>query len=345
MSRESNMKNRANEKCRSVRIIASFLIGCFAITITSVAYSEEKWPAKPITVVVGFGVGGSADRVSRAMASFLPDELGQPVLVVNKKGAGSQLAATYVLQQPSDCNTIFGSALSPFLQQTILKGGAQYSLDDFAFLNGQWFDYDLMFTGKDSPYTSFKDLFEAVKAHPKKVKMAMIKGGSAEVNVQLTMEALGIPYENLNVVTYSSGSANRTSTAGGTTDFTVIAGEGTKGVRDLIRPLAIYREAPHPDWDAPVIENVVEEMGGNTKPAVGGSMRGFAVSAECKKQHPDRFNKLVAAIKGTLAKKDVQKFLKRSDIGGVFIGPEKTTQRMKADFDLYAKYDKTTAKK
>lgn len=323
----------------------AFLLGSLAVPGAKPAAAADDWPAKPLNIVVGFGVGGSADRTVRALASFLPEELGQPVLVVNKQGAGSQLAATYVLQQPHDCYTVFGSALSPFLQQTILNSGATYSLDDFAFINGQWSDYDLMFTSKESPYATFKDLFTAVKANPKKVKMALIKGGSAELNIMLVMDALGIPYDDLSIVTYSGGGANRTSTAGGTTDFTIIGGDGSEGVVDLIRPLAVYRTQTHKDWKAPTVNEALKEMGAKEIPVVDGSMRGIAVSAECKKQHPERFAKLVDAVKKTLAREDVQKFLAESEIGGEYIGPEETTHRMKTAFDLYAKYQQRMAAK
>ena len=102
-----------------------------------------------ITFVVGFGVAGSADRTARGLASFIADELGQPIKVINKPGAGTQLAATYVLHQPDDGYTVFATSISPYLADTIIHGGAPYKLSDFAYVNSQWNDWDVMLVHKD----------------------------------------------------------------------------------------------------------------------------------------------------------------------------------------------------
>ncbi len=58
-----------------------------SVLVPSMAVADN-YPNKPINFVVGFGVGGSADRMTRSMAGFVSEELGQPVKVINKKGAG-----------------------------------------------------------------------------------------------------------------------------------------------------------------------------------------------------------------------------------------------------------------
>ena len=105
-----------------------------------VSRQEQKagdFPIRPVTIVVGFGVGGSTDRMTRSMSNYLGDELGQPVQVINKRGAGTLLAANYVLNQPHDGYTIFASGFSPYLSNTILEGNADYTIEDFAYLNFQ----------------------------------------------------------------------------------------------------------------------------------------------------------------------------------------------------------------
>src|SRR3546814_15493096 len=97
----------------------------------------QDYPPRPVTFVVGFGVGGSADRTARALAQFLPQELGQPVTVVNREGAGGQLAATYVLTQTADGYTLLATSISPYLANSIIHTGASYTPDHFAFLNCQ----------------------------------------------------------------------------------------------------------------------------------------------------------------------------------------------------------------
>ncbi len=315
-------------------LIAGLLAFCALVFPPTVS---ADWPDKPITFVVGFGVGGSADRTARAMATFLPDELGQPVLVVNKPGAGSRLAAEYVLNFPDDCNTLLWTALTPYFTNTILTGGAPYSIDDFAYINGQWNDWDVLLVNKDTQFSTLKDLIDTIKSKPRTVRQQLIYGGSNHLNTLLLLEALDIPRDHVNIVPYEGGGKARAALAGGVVDFGIDAAEGSVGIADFVRPLAVFRENKHKIWDAPPINEALRSFG-VTMPIVSGSMRGVATSAACKRARPDRFLKLVAAVQNTLERKDVQKFLKRSGVGGEFLGPDKTTQRVKQQLTLYKKY-------
>ena len=130
------------------------LLFCALIAIAPTTSTADDYPNKPITIVVGFGVGGSADRMTRAMSNYIAEAIGQPVQVINKRGAGTLLAANYVLDQPHDGYTVFASGFSPYLSNTILEGNADYTIEDFAYLNFQWFDEDLIALNRDSEYES-----------------------------------------------------------------------------------------------------------------------------------------------------------------------------------------------
>ena len=73
-------------------------------------------------------------------------------------------------------------------------------------------------------------------------------------------------------------------------------------------------------------------------PVLPGLVRGFATSAQFKKDHPDRFKKLVDAFENTLANEDLQRLLDQGDIGRRWIGPEQSPTVMKTNFDLISKY-------
>ena len=116
----------------------------FCVTIYSPAKAEDKWPTRPITMVVPFNAGGSTDLLARSLASFLPDHLGQPVTVVNVPGAGGQIGVTRYLAKPADGHTILVSSALPYLENNILRTGATYKLKDFSFVNAQWVDYTIL---------------------------------------------------------------------------------------------------------------------------------------------------------------------------------------------------------
>lgn len=81
-----------------------------AIALSALAlglHSAQADPAKPIRVLVGFPPGGGTDAVARTLADKLKDELGVPVVVENKPGAGGQIAAQTLKTSPADGTVLF----------------------------------------------------------------------------------------------------------------------------------------------------------------------------------------------------------------------------------------------
>ena len=317
--------------------IVKILPLCLIALSLAVPAVQAEYPEKPVTLVVGFGVGGSADRMTRSVSSFISEELGQPVRIVNRKGAGTLLAANYVLKAPADGYTVFASTFAPYLSNTIIHGGAKYSINDFAFINAQWFDFDLIATNKDKPYQSLAELLTAIKENPGQVSAAVVQGSAGHLMVNLLLRNNNIPRENLNLVTYNGGGKARSAVAGGQVDFIAISAKGCEGIREFLNPLAVVLDEPSEDWQAPTVNEALKPLG-TTVPVLPGSIRGFAVSAKVKEQYPERFDKLTSALKAVIERKDVQKFLKGNDIGATWTGPEKMQQLMNENYDNFYEF-------
>src|SRR3546814_1022611 len=88
------------------------------------------------------------------------------------------------------------------------------------------------------------------------------------------MEAANLPQDAMNVVTYEGGGAARAAVAGGQVDITIVGGEGTEGIREMIRPLAVVRDDRAEGWDAPPVNEALAEVGMEI-PVVNGSIRGL----------------------------------------------------------------------
>lgn len=320
---------------KSAKILGGAALACSMLVSSSVG--ADNYPSKPINLVVGFGIGGSADRMSRSMSSFLSDTFDERVKVINKKGAGTQIAANYVIKKPADGYTVFGSTFTPYLANTILSGGAKYKIDDLDYLNIQWYDYELVAVNSKSGYKTLTEVLEDIKNNPKKVKAAVVQGSSGHLLIKLMLEKYNIPSKNLNLVTYNSGGKARAAVAGGQVDLIAISAEGSESIREFLTPLAVFKEERHPKWDIPTVNESLKKLGIEI-PMFSGSMRGFAVNAKMKKEYPKRYAFLVEGIKKTLAKKDVQKFLKKSQIGGTWTGPEKSNALLINSFEVYKKY-------
>ncbi len=146
-----------------------------AVMILSTPAGAADFPqkGKAIQMLVGFAAGGSTDAGARILASAMEKELGTSVLVVNKPGASSQIAYTALTQAKPDGytigNTNFPSAVVSYLDPA---RKATYTRKDFELLALHVIDPGLMAVKKDSPFKTVKDLVEAARANPKKIRVS-----------------------------------------------------------------------------------------------------------------------------------------------------------------------------
>ena len=114
--------------------------------------------------VVPYPAGGFGDALSRLLAQKLALEVGQPVVVENKPGAGGQIAAAYVKQQPADGHTLFYGDLGPFSMNAGLYPKLNYdTLKDFAPLTRLLVSPTLLIVPAKSRLNSLQDVLAAAK--------------------------------------------------------------------------------------------------------------------------------------------------------------------------------------
>jgi len=103
-----------------------FLWVLLAIGFLPEPAGSQPYPAKPVKLVVGFAPGGAADFVARSFQDTLAKELGQPIVVENKPGAGSSVAAEYVAKAAPDGYTLLIASPSSILVNPILSPKAGF---------------------------------------------------------------------------------------------------------------------------------------------------------------------------------------------------------------------------
>jgi tripartite-type tricarboxylate transporter receptor subunit TctC len=91
------------------------------------AYTQESFPNKPIRIIVGYAAGGGNDVIARVVAEKMSKGLGQPVLVENKPGAHSIIAAQYVAAAKSDGYTLFMGPNGPLTINPAIYSKLPYS--------------------------------------------------------------------------------------------------------------------------------------------------------------------------------------------------------------------------
>lgn len=129
--------------------------------------ASENYPEENLTMIVGYGPGGSTDVGARLMADALEDELGVNVVVENKEGAGGQVGLTAVAN--ADCEGYtFGTANFPSAIVSVLdeSRGATYDRESFAPIALQVVDPTAIVVAPDSPYDTIDDLLAAAEETP-----------------------------------------------------------------------------------------------------------------------------------------------------------------------------------
>lgn len=137
------------------------------------------WPEKPINLVVPYSPGGATDAVARLVGQRLSERLGQPVIVENKPGAGSNIGMGYVANSRPDGYTILLCANSLVTNNSLFDSLPFDGLRDFAPI-GQIASAPLVVTVPiDSKIESFGQLLAAARANPGKLTYASAGNGSS----------------------------------------------------------------------------------------------------------------------------------------------------------------------
>lgn len=297
----------------------------------------QAWPRRPITIVVPFDVGGSADRLARGFAQFMPKYLGQPITVVDRAGASGMIGTSWLLQQPPDGYTVMLTPATPFIPINILVTNAHYALDDFTFVNAQWTDYTVLMVAKNRPWRTAAELIDAIRANPGKISTGVDFGSVGHIESLALLQSLGLKPDAIRFVTFDGSGAMHTALAGGQVDFYISQAEANEVIRDYVRTLAVFLDHPLPNLEAPPINEVLKPYHAAV-PLLEGSVRTFVFPSAFKAKHPADYAKFVAAYRATLDAPDFQKFLKDNRMGGNWVGEERTTQIIRANFEALKKY-------
>ena len=143
-------------------------LGALALGLAGLAAPAmaEDYPTKPITMLVGYNAGGQTDLVARAAAKVMSDDLGQPINVVNKPGAGGGVAARELTQAQPDGYTIMFHANSVVNQDPFLMKRITFKPEDFGW-GGFITVYQAgLITQKDAPFDDLEGFVAWAKDNP-----------------------------------------------------------------------------------------------------------------------------------------------------------------------------------
>ena len=298
----------------------TFLLSALAFALGAPlvpALADPTFPSKPIRIVVPFPPGGGVDMIARLIGEKLTAQWGQPVVIENKPGAGTLIAAQAVATAPADGYTLMAATVDTLAVAAALQPKPVTLPEKTLTPVTQIVRTPLFIAVRpDSPFTSLPQLIEAARKAP-----GTLSYGSAGIGTShhMAMELLGIQAKvDVKHVPYRGSSPALNDLFGGVLDSPVAMAQ-IKGGK--IRVLAITTEARSPI--APDVPTVAE-LGFPGYSAM--SWMGFAVALDTP---PAIVDKLYAGIRAAVESPDVAQRLRS-------IGLEPVVSASPADFKRYA---------
>lgn len=137
-----------------------------ALALTGLPVLAQDYPTKPITMLVGYGAGGQTDLIARASAKVLADQLGQPVNVINKPGAGGAVAANELKGMAPDGYSMLFQSNAVINAAPFLMDRVDFTPDDFEYA-GMITAYQTgLAAPKDAPYDDLSGFIAWAKENP-----------------------------------------------------------------------------------------------------------------------------------------------------------------------------------
>ncbi len=140
------------------------IIGVFCLAGGAFA----SYPEKPVTIIVPSNAGGGTDTMARLVAKFAEKYLGQPIVIVNKTGAGGQIGFENIARAKPDGYTL-GCIYTPHVAAHVSAGRAQYTMDSFAPIANVVTDPGILVVHPSSPFNTLEELVAFAKENPGKM--------------------------------------------------------------------------------------------------------------------------------------------------------------------------------
>ena len=317
----------------SRRQLARLAAGAFAgltcaLTVTSAL--AQSYPSRPITLIVPWGAGGGTDATARIIGSLLEKDLGQPVTVVNRTGGSGVVGHSAIAGAAPDGYTLGVATVEiGMMHWQGLTELTSTSYTPIALVNADPAGFQVR---ADSPYKSVKDVLDAIKANPGKMKSSGTgQGGIWHLAIagllrDQKIDPAAIPW----VPSNGAAPAMQDLVAGGVDVVTCSLPEARSLIdAGKVRSLAVMDTKPSALY--PHVPTLKAAVGSDWTVA---AWRGIVGPKGLPKDVQD---KLAAAVRKVVASKEYNEFMAKQGYGVIFAGPDDFAKFMaKADTDLGA---------
>jgi|LauGreDrversion4_2_1035121.scaffolds.fasta_scaffold532927_2 tripartite-type tricarboxylate transporter receptor subunit TctC len=249
-------------------MIVKFFISICVVLLGTLAIAEEKYPSRPITFIIPWPAGGTADASMRAIGESLSKNLGVPVIVENRSGASGMLGVSQLVASKPDGYTIGQIPLSITRQHHM--GTISFNpLTDITYLGrtaGLTFG---LAVNSDSPIKTFSDYVRYAKLNPGKLNYGSTGiGTNTHVYMEEIAEQVGI---QLNHIPFKGGTDNLNALLGGHTDSMMDSSVWAPHVQSgKLRLLAVFTDQRLEDFpNVPTVKELGIKISGTAPNGIG----------------------------------------------------------------------------
>ena len=198
-------------------LLKTALLGSLLAATAPLAFAQDAYPTKIITIVVPTAPGGGNDAMARIVGQRLSEKLGKPVIVDNKPGANGSIATEFVARAPADGHTILWGYVATHGINPALQKVRYDPVKDFEPIGLVAESPTVLVFGNGAPFKTVGDLVKAAKAKPGSINYASAGNGTApHLAGEMFKLAAGV---DLTHVPYKGSSPGLMDTIGGTTQL------------------------------------------------------------------------------------------------------------------------------
>ena len=188
-----------------------------ALLATSLSATAQRYPSKPIKMVVGYAPGGGSDIMGRLIAQQITEATGQQVVVENRAGAAQNVAVEYVIKQPADGYTLFMSSAALGVNASLYPKLNYDPVKDLVPSAIFATSPNLLLVHPSYPAKNVREFVAVAKKNPGKLNFSSSGSGSTQhLSGEMLKLMLGV---DMTHIPYKGSAPSMTALASGEVDF------------------------------------------------------------------------------------------------------------------------------
>ncbi len=199
-------------------------------------HAQERYPARPVTIVVPFAAGGGGDAAIRFIADQVQKTRGATVVVENRPGGGATIGSSFVARSAPDGYTLGLVSTSPFTVTPYFQKVPYDPIKDFTFIAQFTVNTAPVYVAADSRFKTIQELIDYGRANPGKLRWATAAPrGTNHIAMEAALRKLGV---RATFVPFGGGSEAMAALLGGNIEFGIGTDFGPPFANKQIRLLA-----------------------------------------------------------------------------------------------------------